>query len=136
MCMHGLFVQCMHVCVGRVWWYFETGQQTSLPYSQQGNPTASFYTGLNHKPHNTKDSGNKLNCVFCKGNRATINCDGHKNTVFRMEIIKQQQLCYNCLAHHRVAQCHSRNRCCKCGNKHHTSICNASGKDSTSQTPN
>jgi len=38
-------------------------------------------------------------------------------------IIKQKQLCFNCLAHHRVSQCSSKNRCCKCGGKHHTSIC-------------
>jgi len=114
---------------------FETGQQTSQLYSQQGNPTASFYTGLSRKSCNTKDSGNKLNCAFCKGNHAAINCDVHKNTASRMEIIKQQRLCYNCLAHHRVTQCHSKNRCRKCGNKHHTSICNASGKDGISQIP-
>jgi len=61
--------------------------------------------------------------VYCKGNHTAINCETHKDIQSRKDIIKQQRLCYNCLAHHHVSQCSSKNRCHKCGNKHHTSIC-------------
>ena len=113
---------------------FETNQQTSPLSSQQGNPTASFYTTLHRKPQGRKDSDNKLSCVFCKSNHTVLNCEVHKDVSSRVEIIKQQRLRYNCLSHHHVAQCHSKNRCCKCGNKHHTSICNDSTKGDTSNT--
>lgn len=35
---------------------------------------------------------------------------------------KRGNLCYNCLAHHKVSQCTSRFRCKKCKKKHHTSL--------------
>ncbi|XP_065883974.1 uncharacterized protein [Dysidea avara] len=111
---------------------FETGQQISA--SQQGNPTVSFHTSLHRKPQLKRETSNKLSCVYCKGNHAAINCEVHKEAASRIEIIRQQRLCYNCLAHHRVSQCHSKNRCRKCGNKHHTSICSDPSKQTTSET--
>lgn len=38
-------------------------------------------------------------------------------------MVKQQNLCFNCLTHHRVSQCNSRHHCRKCKCKHHTSLC-------------
>ena len=113
---------------------FETSQQTSPLSSQHGNPTAFFYTTLYRKPQGRKETDNKLSCVFCKGNHTALNCEVHKDVSSRVEIIKQQWLCHNCLAHHRVAQCYSKNCCRRCGNKHHTSICNDSTKGDTSNT--
>ena len=111
---------------------FETGQQISA--SQQGNPTVSFHTLLHRKPQLKRETSNKLSCVYCKGNHAAINCEVHKEAASLIEIIRQQRLCYNCLANHRVSQCHSKNRCRKCGNKHHTSICSDPSKQTTSET--
>jgi len=107
--------------------------KTSAFSSQQGNPTAAFYTSLHQKPHGKRESSNKLSCVFCKSNHTALNCEGHKDVPSSVEIIKQQRLCYNCLTHHRVSQWNSRNHCCKCGNKHHTSIC-SDPKQNTSET--
>jgi len=111
---------------------FETGQLTSTLSSQQGNPTAAFHTS-HQKPHGRREASNKLNCVFCKGNHTALSCEVHKDVPSRVDIIKQQRLCFNCLAHHRMSQCSSKNRCRKCGNKHHTSICN-NPKQNTSET--
>ena len=61
--------------------------------------------------------------MYCKGNHTAINCETHKEIPAHIEIIKQQWLCYNCLAHHRVSHCSSKNQCRKGGGKHHTSIC-------------
>ena len=113
---------------------FETGQQTSSLSSQLVNPTASFYTSLHCKPHMKRETSSKLSCIFCKGNHTAINCDVHKDAQSCVEIIKQQQLCYNSLAHHCVSQCNSTNCCHKCGNKYHTSICNDSTNKTSSDT--
>ncbi|CAC5411027.1 unnamed protein product [Mytilus coruscus] len=41
----------------------------------------------------------------------------------RNQIVKQKQLCFNCLGSHRVAACQSTKRCKKCNGMHHTSKC-------------
>jgi len=104
---------------------FEVGQQTSTLINQQSTPTASFYMGANKRKGQThRDTNNKLSCAYCKGTHSAINCDVNKDVLSRLEVMKKKHLCYNCLAHHRVAQCTSKNRCCTCSGKHHTSICN------------
>jgi len=107
---------------------FETGQLSSLSSLQ--NPTASFATSLHRKQHARKE-GSKLVYVFCKGSHSTLNCEVHKDVASHVDIIKQQRLCFNCLAHHRASQCNSKNQCRKCGSKHHTSICNEPPKQTT-----
>ena len=112
---------------------FETGQHFPPSSSQPANPTASFNTVLQLRPYSKKEVG-KLSCVYCKGNHAAVNCEVHKDIPARVEIIKHQRLCYNCLAHHRVSHCNSKNRCRKCGNKHHTSICSDNPSKPASST--
>ena len=46
------------------------------------------------------------------------------STEKRLEHVKKEGLCFNCLGKHRVSKCTSQTRCKKC-NKHHTSICGA-----------
>ena len=113
---------------------FEAGQQTSLPSHDQFPPTASFYTSATRKPHTRREASSKLSCVYCKGNHTAMTCETHKDVPARIEVIKQQRLCFNCLAHHRVSQCNSKNRCRKCGSKHHTSICSDKPSNSASNT--
>ena len=43
----------------------------------------------------------------------------------RLAVVKSAGLCFNCLAHLKVAQCTSKFRCKQCNKKHHTSICHA-----------
>ena len=73
-------------------------------------------------------------CVYCKGSHHTSNCEVHKDLESRLAIIKQEKLCFNCLAHHRVSQCGSKNRCQKCNAKYHTSICNKPTSKTTPET--
>jgi len=105
---------------------FEVGQPS--PYNSPTGlpPTASFITST-RKPHYKKDSINKLCCVYCKGSHSAVNCDTHTEVPAHVEIIKQQRLCFNCLAHHRVTNCNSKNH----WNKHHTSICTDSSNKQT-----
>ena len=116
---------------------FETGQQASSLGSQERPlPTASFHTGADRKPgHRRREQTNKQPmCVYCKGSHHTSNCEVHKDLESRLAIIKQEKLCFNCLAHHRVSQCGSKNRCRKCNAKHHTSICNKPASKGTTES--
>lgn len=106
---------------------FEVGQQTSTLTNQLAVPTAAFYTSANKKTGH-RDANSKPICAYCKGTHSTINCDVHKDVSSRIEVIKKRHLCFNCLAHHRVSQCTSKNRCRTCSGKHHTSICNELSK--------
>ena len=116
---------------------FETGQQASSLVSQeQPLPTASFHTGADRKPgHRCREQTNKQPmCLYCKGSHHTSNCEVHKDLESWLAIIKQEKLCFNCLAHHRVSQCGSKNRCRKCNAKHHTSIYNKPASKGTTES--
>ena len=73
--------------------------------------TAAFHTGAQPPCHKTNMIGKDRVCVYCKGVHSATNCnviiDHHK----RLEYIKKEGLCFNCLVKHRVAQCTSRGRC-------------------------
>ena len=106
---------------------FEVGQQTSTLTNQPAIPTAAFYTGTNKKTGH-RDTNSKPSCAYCKGTHSAINCDVSKDVPSHVEVNKKKHLCFNCLAHHRVSRCTSKNRCHTCSGKHHTSICNEPNK--------
>ena len=67
----------------------------------------------------------KPQCVFCKKDHPSHNCDAVTDYKKRLDIVKEKSLCFNCLARHRISQCPSKFRCRKCKKKHHTSLCNS-----------
>ena len=81
--------------------------------------TASFYTEAMSKPEQRKPP----KCIFCKGLHPATQCDNIPEPSKRMDIVKREKLCFNCLGHHRVSQCQSRGRCKRCKERHHTSLC-------------
>ena len=92
--------------------------------------TASLYTGTRgSQPRQSRSDRGMLNkkftCAYCKGTHATNNCDVVVGVEKRLEFVKREGLCFNCLGRHRVSQCTSQGRCKRCNNKHHTSICGA-----------
>ena len=54
-----------------------------------------------------------------------LNCNTITDYQKRLDIVKGSNLCFNCLAHHRVYQCLSKFHCRKCKKKHHTNLCNS-----------
>ena len=116
---------------------FEAGRQTSHSTTQGRLQTASFFTSAGKKANQKpRDHVSKQPvCTYCKGSHTSTNCEVHKDQQSRIAIIKQEKLCFNCLAHHCVSQCSSRNQCQKCNGKHHTSICNSSTPTSSNSTP-
>ena len=110
----------------------EQGVFTPTTYIPDLSPmiTASLYTGTrsSHPRQSRSDRGmpnKKFTCVYCKGTHATNNCDVVFSAEKRLEFVKREGLCFNCLGRHRVSQCTSQNHCKRYNNKHHTSICGA-----------
>ena len=103
----------------------------STPYdphkSMPRSTAAAFHVAStsNHpRKQNNPANNKKQKCVFCKKAHPAHNCDVVTDYQKRLNIVKENNLCFSCLAHHRVAQCPSRFRCRKCIKKHHTSLCN------------
>ena len=87
--------------------------------------TASFHAGATGQTRKPK-------CVFCKGEHSATQCDVISDQSKRMEIVKKDKLCYNCVGHHKVAQCQSKGRCKHCKGRHHTSLCRGNGTQNSS----
>ena len=105
---------------------FEAGIHiTPQPPTDSPSMTATFYTGAELPNHKTNKGSKDRFCVYCKNTHSATNCNIITDHSKRLEYIKKEGLCFNCLAKHRVAQCTSRNRCKRCTRKHHTSVCEA-----------
>ena len=110
----------------------EMGMDYSPNQSNAHTPTGAFVAKLerqqSQKPSNAQIT---KKCTFCKSNsHPTSKCDIIKDSQQRIEVVKTENLCFNCLGHHKVSQCTSKYRCKVCRRKHHTSLCdvNASTK--------
>ena len=121
---------------------FECSLQ-SLPQSSH-TPIASFYAGTRRVPSQTAtgDVSKKKICTFCKGPHSPLICDFITEPSKRLEIVRQQNLCFNCFACHKVSQCNFKYQYRKCSRKHHTSSCthksdtSPQGNNSDSQSSN
>lgn len=108
---------------------FEASQQSGCRQNSHASSlptTSSFYTSTNNNRETSHEKPRRSpSCVFCKGTHKprscpTITC--HKEC---LAIVKSANLCYNCLACHKVSQCTSKFTCKECHRKHHTSLCHA-----------
>ena len=99
--------------------------------------TAAFI--VNSKPPQSTKPTDKgpPSCAFCKGPHIANQCTttDHQR---RLDIVKHNNLCFNCLGKHRVSTCSSRHRCRKCHCKHHTSLYTVADppkKEENTETP-
>ena len=118
----------------------EMGTSNTTKSSQL--PTASFLTNADRRSVFTPRTRNPaeqkspaLNCAYCHGPHTSISCDTVKDPQRRLEIVKHDRLCFNCLGHHQVSQCKSRSRCRTCHRKHHTSLCYSANGSLETNTP-
>ena len=111
--------------------------------SNPGMTAATFFTGAQDSSKGGRNKGSyskgskgipvkkpvqavkKLISAYCKGSHTANNFDAVKvkDCDKRWEIVKKERLCFNCLAHHRVSECDSKQSCKLCGHRHHTSLC-------------
>ena len=97
-------------------------------------PTATFLSQSDKRitERKTVKSPNKnleRTCVFCKGSHLSVDCRKVRELEQRMQIVKKDRLCFNCLGKHKVSDCKSRFKCRNCSRRHHTSLC--TGKTTT-----
>ena len=96
---------------------------------QRSTITGAFYTGVRK---GTSGSAKPL-CVYCKGPHSSAQCTVVIDVKTRLDIVKREKLCFNCLGNHKVIHCNSKHRCRVCHKKHHSSLCTT---DSTSGSTN
>ena len=88
--------------------------------------TSSFLIRSNERlrPKARQLSKKPIQCAYCKENHASRLCPTFTDVYKRMEILKREKRCFNCLApRHNAKQCNSRYTCFNCKGKHHSSIC-------------
>ena len=73
----------------------------------------------------TRDAGNgNIVCVYCKEGHYSASCIRISTIPARREILRKEGCCFVCLRKgHRANECQSYRKCCRCGRKHHQSIC-------------
>jgi len=110
----------------------EAGQSVNCDNLEPNfTPTSAFIASAKRNRNLTSKP-----CIFCNEVHAPSVCYKVKGIDDRKRIIKEKQLCYNCLGNHRVADCKSDKTCKNCGKRHHTSICSKRQVQSQSNTRN
>ena len=98
--------------------------------------TASFYMGTSGHTSRHREQAKPMPCIYC---HSTTHSPSSCNTVTdqqkRLDMVKKENLCFNCLGRHRIAQCNSKSRCKRCKGKHHTSLCQKGDKQVKGATP-
>ena len=101
----------------------ESGYQP-LDLHTSSRSTAAFHVGSKGNfPGSHSGTKKSTACVFCNGPHPSQSCTTITDQPARIDIVKKENLCFNCLGHHKISQCTSRFRCKKCKKRHHTSLC-------------
>ncbi|XP_053372929.1 uncharacterized protein LOC123565249 [Mercenaria mercenaria] len=106
----------------------DAGNALNTP--QEVFATASFLTKSDirrpEKKNKEKSSAKYTKvqtCVYCKGEHSSTDCLKVYDREHRLNIVKEKQLCFNCLGSHKVNVCKSKFKCKICSRRHHTSLC-------------
>ena len=86
---------------------FETEIHTSGYHDQPDAPpmtTGSFYTNARQHPPQPSCPRKPTSCVFCRQQHSPNSCDAVTDPKDRLTIVKKNNLCFNCLARHKVSQ--------------------------------
>ena len=101
----------------------------SLDYTESSDNavstmTASLLTGASSNFKQRTQSAKSARCTYCNStNHLSFACNVVVDPKKRMEIVWKANMCFNCLARHRISQCRSKARCRHCRGKHHSSLC-------------
>ncbi|GFX36816.1 integrase catalytic domain-containing protein [Trichonephila clavipes] len=124
-----------HISVRQADKCFDTltlGKEIDLFYSSRGKPLSE---SINYcrKNQNSKNMSRVFfsdvkgkKCVLCQSDSHSLNkCPQYKQLSVnkRVELVKNNSLCFNCLNLHRVKFCKSKVLCKCCQKKHHSSLC-------------
>lgn len=104
----------------------ESQAEYSTPATTQAflTHTAKYKGQASHHP----PSGTRQKtCAFCKGTHFSAECRKVPDVDKRLDIVRRDHMCFNCLGNHQAIRCRSTKRCFKCQRKHHTALCKQSG---------
>ena len=86
----------------------ETGLHTnSQPVQNPLTPTASFHMAAHQGARPTPNSlevKKKRSCIYCSRPHIPSLCKAVTDPQKWLDIVKQERLCFNCLAHHKISQ--------------------------------
>ena len=91
--------------------------------------TGSFYTDTRRHSQQSPNTGHMSQfkgpktCFYRKQQHSPCSCDVISTLQDCLAIVKKNNLCFNCLAHHKFSQCNSKYKCKVHKQKHHTSPC-------------
>ena len=105
----------------------EAGSSSFLDATEDSGATAAFYTRTSSYVRRVKDGDGRqksVQCVYCSESHFANDCTKYRDRDTRMDIVKRDRLCFNCLGKHHVTDCKSKSNCRKCNKRHHTSLCN------------
>ena len=72
----------------------------------------------------TKSNNSGPSCSYCQQAYSSNSCENVTHPTARRQILQKGGRCFLCLRRgHLSLDCHSPNKCRKCGGKHHISIC-------------
>ncbi|XP_002741926.1 uncharacterized protein LOC100373242 [Saccoglossus kowalevskii] len=88
---------------------------------------AAFYTNTHaKKPHKPRKPAYKppaeRKCVYCQEMHNPTSCVKVATPELRLQYVKTNQLCFNCLGSHKANSCKSKYSCKICKKRHHTSL--------------
>jgi len=93
----------------------EAGRIVDATVSPSGNVqtvTASFYMGASARSSRHHEQGKPICCIYCHSqNHSSSSCTTVTDQQKRLDIVKKENVCFNCLGWHRVVQCKSKSRC-------------------------
>ncbi|XP_071577159.1 uncharacterized protein [Temnothorax nylanderi] len=91
----------------------------------EGNATKSEATPRTARVHHAGNKEkSKSSCPACNENHFVMVCATYKAKTAneRKQVVDANNLCFNCLGKHRVAECPSKRTCSVCGEKHRSSL--------------
>ena len=65
----------------------------------------------------------------------TVDCTTIIDYTERINIVKRDRSCFNCLGRHRLADCKSKSKCRYCSRRHHTGLCKDALQKTDAKTP-
>uniref|UniRef100_A0ABM0M187 Uncharacterized protein LOC102806767 n=1 Tax=Saccoglossus kowalevskii TaxID=10224 RepID=A0ABM0M187_SACKO len=87
------------------------GERTAPPFNTRGGRRST-----------TRQTYSSPPCTYCKGGHTPNDCVVVSDFDSRLDIVKRNKLCFNCLGNHVVNNCRSKYSCRHCQKKHHTSL--------------
>ncbi|KAI5735873.1 hypothetical protein M8J77_023758 [Diaphorina citri] len=104
--------------------------------SYKKNSTFQRHSYLSTSDSSQSQSNPHASCPLCKAPHPLFKCSSFHNLDIsnRVEILKNNNRCFNCLGSHRITECRSNSTCQTCHKRHHTLIHRDSKFPSTSPT--